>query len=563
MTRLLKIFALHCLMLLPFLVTQNGCSGAVSSVFGEPIQLTEPGVLDRKNASYVLAGDIVAPGTAFIIRESGITLDLNGHTIRYGEKDAKEAFGILIEGYHRRDIRLLNGIIVQGDGNCSGNKHSIGCNPVYIPSGVKNLEVAHLDITYASSSTSGIQMMWGGESDIHHNVLKDLGTELGNRHQGAAVIEAHRGEKMSVHHNRIARARHIGIRVGEEGSIYDNEIHLDSCATNSTGISAAGGLIRRNRITGEGIHPIGIWPGNNILVEDNYVEVQSTRPGEEYGSTGAACLRMTWGNDNVRVRGNTFILHAGGEGEKGFSSWGRALWVGLPDPGQKAVFENNRIVALNSDGKSIAAAIAVVCNNASPDLIFRNNTVVSNWGNVLLSDKYGHADGYPRFVGNRFVRKGTDDTYRTIRSRYSSRPSTGIFIGNTYVGGASRESLDLEFHGSGKREVGFGRFIDIEVTDATDRPVPEARVQISNGEGRTISSGKTDGTGRFRAEVVDYFLTNENGQKRNGRADPTENPVRRAESPFSVVVEKDGKRVSQTFDDSIPSDFSIPLEDKE
>jgi hypothetical protein len=475
----------------------------VAPASAQILHLDGPKVLDRENARYLLTRDLDVDKTAFVIRASGVTLDLGGHqvTVRCRDGEDEAVYGVAVEGYHLREIRIVNGALRQR-GACRES------SPIHFPAGVHGAEIAHLTIDYEAPDASAIRMHWGEHSSIHDNVIEDRGSVVSNRHQGVAAIEAGRGKGMRIHDNTIRRTRHVGIRTGEGAEIRYNSVHIDSVATNSTGIFAASGVVAHNRVTGEGVHPIGIWPGSDIRVFGNYVRVGNTRAGAEYGNTGAACLRMTWGNDRVEVTDNIFILDAGAGGSE-FESWGRALWVGLPEPGQRALFARNLIVANSREGRAKAAGIAVVCDNESSGLVFRENTVVSNWGTVLLADNYGHADGYARFIENTFVRQGDFPGFRAIRSDFPDRPSTGIFIDNLCLGGASCSEPDLEWGGKGKKEVGFGRKVVIGLTDASGRPLADALVEIADQEGLFFFDGRTGKDGDVSGEVIDYFLTNQ------------------------------------------------------
>ena len=280
----------------------------------------------------------------------------------------------------------------------------------------------------------------------------------------------------------------------------DNRIHIGSVTTNSFGIvlfNETGFSIHDNIITAEGVHPIGIGiisGSSNGEVTFNRVEVQNTAGGEEYGSTGSAGIRFTWGADNVEVRRNTFIVHA----EKdllgpGLDSWGRALWVGLPEAGTSVLFEQNTIIANNQGNGAKAAGIAVVCWNRSEGLVFRNNVVTSNWGNVLLGDSYGPSDGYPRFVGNTFKKTGTSPDYRTIRGGYRYRPATAFFMGNSYEDGAAFENMELYwnetsneadwYEGKVKKDVARGGNCRILVLGLEGYPVDGVSVTITDNIG--------------------------------------------------------------------------------
>ncbi len=470
--------------------------------------LTQPWILDQSDTEYVLMNDVTATATAFEIRSSNITLNLNGHTVTYLTQDSPvQTNGVFLNGYNLDDVSIVNGKIIQGNGTClddnGGNEHQSGnaCNPIYTIS-TNNFEVGGLDITYQARDTSGIFLNWGWGTHIHHNTLRDLGNDVSNRMQGVDAVKGVNQGGVTADHNLIRRARQVGIRTGSGSEVYNNEVHIDSNATNSSGINVAGGSVHHNKVYGIGVHPIGIWPGTDIKVYSNYVDIESTRNGVEYESPGAACVRMTWSNDNVEVMYNTFILHESGNFK------GRALWLGLLDPNQKAEFHDNIIIANNRDGLAKAAAIDVDCNNESPYLVFRNNKVISNWGNVVLSDEYGWGDGYAHFIDNTFIRQDNYPNYLTIRSQYSSFPSTAVFINNRFEHGASLRSMDLEFFGSGNKEIAIAWYLDITVQDKSNNPVSNARVVVNDRAGNVAFNGATDSQGHVRAEVTEYLFTN-------------------------------------------------------
>lgn len=488
--------------------TENLDAGFQSGSFirrARILDVSAPGELTQSDTEYRLITDIAADGTAFVIKASQVTLNLNGHTITYHQKPAAtNVHGVLIPGYNKKDIAIVNGRIIEGSGGGAPASH-----PIY-DYDAGNIEVSGLEIEYTSPDTSAIEFNWVSNAIIHHNTIQDKGSKVSNRHQGVAVIEANRGgkgSKFEIHHNVVYGARHNGIRAGVDSNIYNNEVNISSVVTNSTGISASGNIFR-NRVLGAGVHPIGIWPGSNVKVYANYVEVQNTAKGEEYSDTGASCLRMTWGNDNVEVMNNTFILHAEDNSQQnGVRSWGRALWVGLPKPEQKASFHDNLIVALNNDGKAKAAAVAIVCLNESPHLEFRHNVIISNWGNILLADSYGHAGGFARFAGNRIIREGSADNYRTILSQYAAGPSTAVLIDNSFENGASLDALGLEFDGKALKELAIGWRLQVSASDSKG-PISGARVEVADKNGTPVFSGITGSDGTLTVEIVSYLLTN-------------------------------------------------------
>lgn len=489
------------------------------------VEISKPGVLDQADTEYRLMNDVAADGTAFLIKNHNITLNLNGHTVVYGKNpEGDENYGVHIGLWNFKDVAVLNGNIVQAEPYAPGGRGKRWETPYGTGScaiwgrAVWGGEFAGLYIRYGGDDASGINL-WGHSHHIHHNTIEDVGVVVSDRHKGLAAIEGSAYPSRHVHNNLILRARHNGIRGGKGGRVHHNVVHIDSVETNSTGI-ASGGEVFNNKVVGVGTHPIGFYIASDLVAEPmalhgNYVEVQNTRASREYGSAGAVGIRYQTGGE-VEARDNTIILRADADYQgSGFNSWGRAIWASITSPDGKALFENNLVVALARDGKGKAAGLAVVASNVSPNLVFRGNTVVSTWADVLLADSYGHAGGFARFEDNTFMRAVHAPEFVTIRSQYSGRPSTGVFVGTRFAGGASFEDVDLEFGGTGLKEIAIAARLEVAVAGEDGRPIAQAAVSIADAEGVEVFSGTTDDTGRVVAEIVQYRLTNRDKGKVN------------------------------------------------
>ena len=499
------------------------------------VNITAPATLSQSDTEYVLQNDIVASGTAFTIKGSNITLNLNGHTVTYGNSGSSSAYGVYVDGYARSNIAVVNGKIVQGNGSCSGQSGTgTNCNPIYAYE-TFSMEIGGVDISYRAADTHGIYLQWGKDASIHHSSIQDLGTKVTDRHQGIDAIRAVGVTNAKVHHS-IVKTRQVGIRVGTNGEIYNNEVTINSQVTNSVGVSLQTGSAHHNKVYGYGVHPIAFWPDHDAKVYSNYAEVQNTKSGSEYGDTGAACLRMTWGTgDNSEIMYNTFIVNASDSyNGTGVNSWGRALFVGLPDASLKADIHDNVIIATNNDGKGKAAGIAIVTNNLSPNLKFRNNRVESNWANVLLADDYGHADGYARFIDNTFVKRDNYSNYKTVRSQYSSLPSTGVFTGNTMENGASMENIDLEFSGTGKKDIFVYWHLGVTVKNSSGTALSGASVSVKDSTGKVVYSGQTGSNGSITTDVLQFEAGNLSGSTVVSRE------VKTTKTPYTITVSKDG-----------------------
>jgi len=459
-----------------------------------------PYVLNQDGAVYVVTRDLVAPLAGFEITASDVTLDFDGHTLTYnnepyeGPKEWSERaykrndFGVKCSGKGRVTIR--NGCIVQGKGSSAGTQVGIGCNPVYSRGAPVTME--GMELIWHGADISGAFFHWAGDNQVHYCVFDDRGTVVTNRHQAISTIDGNGWT--DCHWNLVRRTRQQGLMNVVQAE--ENEIYIDSCATNSFGIRPSNRAGKRvqvavNRIFGIGEHPVGIamfgvYP-QCASVAGNQVEVKCTRSGTEYGYTGSACFRTTWGADNLHVECNTFTAYADMYDAKVAKA--RCVWVGLPHFTPKGgtkeirnaqgVFANNIIRTIGRNGAK-AGGICVVCLNESPNLIFVRNSVFSTWANVLLGDEYGHAGGYAKFVDNTFRREGADPNYRTILQQRTAIPGTGVFLGNSYEDGASPQNIELKEKG----EVVFQTLLRLTVKDAGGEPLGDARVVVSDPGGK-------------------------------------------------------------------------------
>ena len=435
-----------------------------------------PYVLDKAGATYVLTQDIVAPGTALSVTAQGITIDLNGHTITYNnEKAAKDPsvqkdFGALATegvqgvrcGYATRgSTRLLNGTIRQGPGG-----GGYGSVPVLF----RGAEIAGVTIDYHGPQVSGIDNEC---KDVHHNVLIDRGSELSNRHQGVQAI----GVSGSVHHNLIKRARQRGVNAQSGAKVNRNEIYVDSCTTNSFGVmfyKSRKCEAIENRVFGRGYLAIGIGTVSegvgDISVARNLIHMQAHAPDKrwaEYGAqSGAYCVRVTWGGENIEYADNVMVS----KGRDG--GMVRGVWF-CPTPKiTNVAFRRNtiRVTAENAQ-TSKWGAIVISGENTTESLpgLFEQNTIISNFCNVRLGEEYGTGVN-ARFVGNRFVREGNLAGYATVICGFGKFNNTGsVFLDNKFEGGAALDQVRWE--GTGQNAFAAGRIAGgKDVIDRTYTP---------------------------------------------------------------------------------------------
>ncbi|MGB7160187.1 MAG: fibronectin type III domain-containing protein [Tepidisphaeraceae bacterium] len=421
-----------------------------------------PYKLDKANTTYVLKKDIVAPGTALSVTAPGVTIDLNGHTITYNNEKAdkdpsvQKDFGALATegvqgvrcGYATRgSTKLFNGTIRQGPGG-----GGYGSVPVLF----RGVEIAGVTIDYHGSQVSGIDNEC---KDVHHNVIIDRGAELTNRHQGVQAI----GVSGSVHHNLIKRARQRGVSAASGAKVNRNEIYVDSCTTNSFGVmfyKSRKCEAIENRIFGRGYLAIGIGTVSegvgDISVARNLIHMQSHTPDKrwaEYGAqSGAYCVRVTWGGENIEYADNIMVS----KGRDG--GMVRGVWF-CPTPKITNVsFRRNTIKVLAENEKSNKWGAIVISGENTPESqpgLFEANRIISNFCHVRLGEEYGTGVN-ARFVGNTFVREGDSPGYATVICGFGKFNNNGsVFLDSKFEGGAALDKVRWE--GTGQNGFASGR----------------------------------------------------------------------------------------------------------
>jgi len=509
-----------------------------------------PYVLDKAGATYLVTRDIAAPGTAIFIAASGITLDLGGHTITYdAQRDTANGGACGVRGHKTRGIglervRVVNGSVAQGAGQSSTQKiWDTLYNPIFFKNAAQ-LELAGLTVGYGGGQVVAIALIMGAQrAAVHHNVFRDRGSSLFNRHLGTDAI-AFGASRSALHHNLIARTRHRGIKASPGNEIRDNEIYVDSFATNSYGImyysprGASGLRIRGNRIFGTGYHPVGIGSGqgySDVTIEGNYIEVTGAPPqGRWRGGQGGGDapsqlhpvngIRLQKPGRNIVHRGNVIVAKGRGAG-----AMMRGLWL-VPgdDSGPGLEFRDNRVKLIALDERAEGCAVSAGGGrNPSPDatVVLAGNTVISNLCHVQFGDNYSHGGRYT-FQGNTFIRTGDHARYRTIQLgwrgwKYETYGHT--FADTAFEGGAGYDRAAFE----GTRR---GRY-DFAVAWTLQLTAPAgAAVTIKDKTGAGVFSARAAEGATLAVPLVHYVRT------REGRA---------LHTPHTVTVAKDGKTATR------------------
>ena len=510
-----------------------------------------PYVLDKPNTYYLVTKDFTAPKTAFNITAPGVTLDLGGHTVTFDEEHLglptdsynnmlkDSSFGVrvrpIVQGVAIKEVKILNGTIVQGKGNDEGSYTTIGFNPIYL-SGGANSEIAGVSVVYSGTQITGLMCHNTGESvSIHHCTVDDRGNLIANRHQQCAAIKLASPGGGKLLCNLVKRARQGALAsVGVNSEVAHNELHIDSHSINAFGLGLKDGCdAHHNRIFGCGDNVVGVGTTGDcdkVKVHDNYLWLQAhdiadykqelnTKEMESSDYSIMSGVRVTWGSKSVDYSKNVILVTA----REGGKVRGTFLFADEKSPG--VVFRDNLVIALceddKSDGWGAIGGVGAGGRGAVFPMDFIGNTIVSNFACFNLQDNYGTSNNY-RFAGNTFVKVGDRKDYQTIRSR-AGYPSTGhVFLDTAFEGGAG-------FDSSSARNVdGF----EVRWTLALTGPAG-ADVAVKDKDGKEAFAGKIGDDGKLAVPLTQFKMA---GGK---RVDAT---------PHTVTVTKDGKTASKSVE---------------
>lgn len=401
-----------------------------------------PYVLDQAGATYRLTGDLTVPGQALTVIGDGITLDLDGHTLRFAEgATAAVDAGIRVRGsektairYRATGFRIRNGRIEQGSGTAlsANTTHERFCPLVITGS---DIDVAGLAIDWHGPQTWGLTLTHsGGTVDIHHNILTDRGGIIANRH-GAGVRAigfthaAEGGNDFTIRSNLIRRTRQNGI--GGATRMHHNEIYVDSCSINSFAIQplskpgVAAGDLHHNRIFGTGFNAYGFgWAHDDLTVRDNLVHFHGIMANsrwaakESWGDLSTLeALRVTNYGKGGQVRnrltytGNLIVLSGGNGCELRGTGFFSDTTI------RDLVFADNVVKVVSEDAQTTQVACIVAHGHAAKadalPVLYRDNTLMGNVCLIRFGDSYGKGHNHD-FVGNRLLRLGERADFHAV-----------------------------------------------------------------------------------------------------------------------------------------------------
>jgi hypothetical protein len=509
------------------------------------LRITSPGV-------YVLMEDIISDGLGINVKSHNVTVDLNGHTIIYDNGanpfnaddngyEESGSYGIRTGLWNFTNTKIYNGTIKQG------KTGSARRGPLFLyHMGVTENEIAGLTVDYYGDSTSG---MYTGKGYIHHNILYDRGTVVDDRHMGVRAITAGTSES-EIAYNSLRRFRHRGI----DGAtlVRDNELYLDSFATNSFALGAAdNAVLKNNKIFGMGDNPIGIGWGNNLRVADNFIYMWGYSPAkrfDEYGrNSSISGMRITnydykdSGFENMLFEDNVIVLKATDN-----CVLARGIWTTNGPHDKNILYRHNTVkieampgnyqpdgtypMYYNGNVNNSIAAVTVQGNGwvseEIPDaLVFEDNRLLSNVNHIVLGEGYGISSGV-RFYRTTFEKIGHDTDHgffapvrlgfwywNTLKNR---------IIDSTLIGIAEEEMTPDFYGGSGKMEVFYGERKIFRFFDKNNLPLAYKAVTLTIEEGVTqTEQTDADGIAAFDIFSARHFQLGNSLENGGIKGEPT------------------------------------------
>ncbi len=232
-----------------------------------------PYVLDQEDALYILTKDIIADGTAIEIAARGVTLDLDGHTLVFGNDTDEQVYGVRFAD--SGSSTLCNGHILQGARSRDYSAAVVSLDRP-VPTEIYGISTdVHLRNAFP------LYMTHANKVNIHHNRIYSRVTEIECRHYpGNALMRVYTyGGDIHIHDNLLTEGCHRGINVRVSSrsarniEIDHNDIqHHQQYVNGYALVPSEGALVHHNKITssGRGVH----LKGDGTQFYNNYIDTK-------------------------------------------------------------------------------------------------------------------------------------------------------------------------------------------------------------------------------------------------------------------------------------------------
>lgn len=488
-----------------------------------------PYLLDDANVTYLLTEDISAESGVFRIRGENVTLDLGGHTVTHatrlhdsynGKNMDYNGIAVWRWNYPIRagKFRVLNGTFKQGDAANTGGNY--GGYQAITMSDQDQLEIAGVTFDYHTAQHYAVYMNLGADYafskdyNIHHNVFKDRGWHITNRHGKSgsrAVLFTGAGlagnNDFKLHHNLIKRTRQNGLSGAT--AIHDNEIYVDSWSTNSFAVQPYSypgedaGSVRNNRIFLTGYHAIAApWAHENLDVSSNFVHMEGVntenrRWWESFGDQNSLNgFRITNYGSGGQVRNNLVYDNnmIVGTARNGSIMRGTEFFSDYSIAG--TVLKNSTIKLIAEDTQTTRVAPVVTqgtSNLGHLPTVYRDSTLIANLTNVSFSDNYGRGYNH-HFYNVVFEKVGDESDYHTFIFDGGYSRDGHVIRDCHFVGGAAWDDVHW-------RRTGDLSAYSVEWTLSISAQ-DDANIEIFDSEGERVFNQTADEDERLDVPLV-------------------------------------------------------------
>jgi len=488
-----------------------------------PTAVSAAGTLSTDNATYVLQNDLDESGTVFSIAGDHVSLDLNGHTIKYGSGGASGVHGVTVTskglGFH-----VYNGTIEQS-GYATASSAGTSNHPVNITNqnGAQEVEVSNLTINVDGNNARAVEQYQSPRSIwVHDNTINSKVDTITSRHSfDGVMINVHQTNATrmprvngNVVSGSMQGAIYCAYQSGHTNQIYNNTITMNSVFVNDFAIICGEGSDTfGNTIDSSAGSSRGIRPHRNCHIYDNTVTVRSQAQYPEYsGCQLSGTYAIQFENESgyyiygTRTYNNTFTAYAD---ECGASALRITGDVGIPSSDNK-IFRN----VFKSLWQSGATKRAQTGNQVDAPFAVSLASEGSGIGYEITNNEFEYAAGF-MWVGysgfedlritNSVIEVSADPSTSPVlvfKRMTTGKPNYGghEFIDNTLTG---NNYSDATFEETGSIDWINGWTLTVVVTSDGSTPISGATVVIDDADALEVSNQTTPANGTVTAELTE------------------------------------------------------------
>jgi hypothetical protein len=478
-------------------------------------------------------------GSGITISGHDIVLNLLTDSIVYGVT-ANRSVGLDIRGYNNK---VMGGRIIQGGhtDSCTAielnNTHDLLLHDVFMYPQGHNSKGINCP-SGASPGNYNIEMDGGGGASFCHSYVSRCAGDgnfiwFGNHWAGIGAYA------FKVHDVVVDSCPEVGINVSgaDHGTgtdtcfIYNCTITVDALnelytypvdnacksAGNAYGL-AIGGFSGGSKVYGNKVRSGTSHAGGRGIILSECVGTAG-HPVEIYNNDfdchegpdaalGDAnfvqVYRSRWGNAYIHVHDNSFVARAG----VGSSYTNNAFAARVEctneeghTPDHNMVIEHNLFAAYGYNSSTSACAMAIESFDGLNNL-WTGNTYISSGDIVRMSETNWGCNGALMVGDTLRFHTTTSSTPRTVVLGYYNYPSiNNIMRDCVYQNGANDTNIVM-VGSTAAQDVRLERTITVVVVDTAGCPISGVNVQITNGYGRVVGTGTTNGYGGLASDAV-------------------------------------------------------------